>query len=106
MSAFADALSSAIQRRPALLQLATGLARRISPVWVVGHSVIALGSDAVREVFERANDFELGPIGAPKMLMGPFLLGMDPRQQYLEESKHLGQVLEGLQDRLAEIARR
>src|SRR5262249_21482425 len=105
MSAFQDALSSEIQRRPALLQLATGLARRISPVWVFGHTVVSLGSDAVREVFDRADEFELGPVAHHKMLLGPFLLGMDPRQQYLDERKLLGEVLERLQPRLEEIAR-
>ena len=104
MSALLDAISTRIQRSPRALRLLSGLARRLDPVIVVRKRVFVLGADAVREVLARASDFELGPVGAPKMLMGPFLLGMDPREQYLSERRLLGEVLTSLQPTLGKVA--
>ena len=104
MSSFADVISQTVQRSPALLHSITGLARRIAPVFVAGRSVFVLGADEVREVFDRTGDFELAAVAHRKQLMGAFLLGMDPRPQYRDERKFLGDVLEGLKGELATIS--
>src|SRR5207302_8700518 len=52
----------------------------------------------------RGSDFELGPFGGPKMLMGPFLLGMDPREQYHRERDLLEEILGALVKPLKTIA--
>jgi cytochrome P450 len=103
MSAFLDAISTRIQRRPRVMQLGFGLARRGSPILVLGRNVVVLGADEVREALARSHDFELGPIGARKMLMGPFLLGMDPRRQYTLEREWLADLLQGLQGALEKV---
>jgi cytochrome P450 len=102
---FLDVISTWIERSPQALRLVSGLARRVAPVLVVRNQVFVLGADAVREALNRASDFEIGPFGAPKMLMGPFLLGMDPRQQYIEERRVLEEVLASVQLTLETVTR-
>src|SRR5262249_8551403 len=105
-SAIVDGVAAWVQRSPRALRLFSGLARRIAPILVPARQhAFVLGADEVRETLERASDFELGPFGGPKMLMGPFLLGMDPRQQYHDERAVLEQILASLRPRVTTIAR-
>jgi len=104
-SALLDGVAAWVQRSPRAMRLLSGLARRIAAIQVVKRKhVFVLGADAVRETLVRGSDFELGPFGGPKMLMGPFLLGMDPRAQYKHEHDLLGQILKLLLRHLTAIA--
>ena len=104
-SALLDGVAAWVQRSPRAMRLLTGLARRIAAIQVVKHKhVFVLGADEVRETLVRGSDFELGPFGGPKMLMGPFLLGMDPRAQYERERDLLRQILELLLSHVTAIA--
>lgn len=75
----------------------TGLLRRTRPILGAGRSYLVCKDADVREVLERGDDFELGPLNGPKMLCGEFLLGMDPCRQYHDEKDRLRQVLQQAQ---------
>lgn len=94
MSVGGTLLFNALQRRPALLLLVTGLLRRTRPILGAGRSYLVCKDADVREVLERGDDFELGPVNGPKMLCGEFLLGMDPSSQYHGEKRRVRQVLQ------------
>jgi len=72
----------------------TGIAQRIKPVWSLRKSTFVLGAAEVREVFRRADCFELGPVASEKMLSGKFLLGMDQWPVYVQDKDILRSVLD------------
>ena len=82
-----------LQRRPDLIRLLTGVLRRHKPIPGAGKTIFVLRDDDVREVLGRHDDFELGPPNGPKMLCGPFLLGMDAYPQYERERSVLEKAL-------------
>ncbi len=89
MSLVTDVVQITVQRRPLLLRTLLGLARRQKPVLRAGDTVLVTSADAVREVFERPDDFLFGHGNAPKMKLGPFLLGMDRSAVYEREKRAL-----------------
>jgi len=104
-SAILDGVAAWVQRRPRVMRLFSGLGRRVALILAVTRrNVLVLGADEVREALIRGGDFELGPFGGPKMLMGPFLLGMDPRQQYDDERALVERILGELLNRLRDVA--
>jgi cytochrome P450 len=68
------------------------LARAIAPGAAARRA--ALSARAVRDVFVRPNDFLMGYLNAPKLKLGPFLLGMDPGPRHAREKAELKRALE------------
>ena len=83
-----------LQRRPLWVRLIIGLARTVNPIIKLGDSLFVLRAPDVREILERASEFEIGFANSPKMLQGEFLLGMDPSwPRYHEYRRELADVL-------------
>lgn len=78
---------------PNVLLWILSLARRITPFLRFGNTVVILYADDIKEVLGRSNDFEVGPGTADKMLMGDFLLGMDPWLAYHKMHAQLHKIL-------------
>src|SRR5262245_63362774 len=98
-----------LQRNPNLLRLLTGFFQRTRPLLRAGNTIFVLRDDDAREVLSRDDDFEIGFPNAPKMKFGrsvPFLLGMDPGEQYHREKKVLAEVLEGARAHFKTVADR
>ena len=95
-----------LQRKPDLLRLLTGTFLRTSPLPGVGKTVFVLRDDDVREVLRRGDDFEIGVPNGPKMLCGPFLLGMDPGPPYRHEKKVLADALKAARPFFDGVVRR
>ena len=71
-----------INAHPLILASVFGLLRNHTPFVRLGKTVIVLRQDDIRDVLSRPADFELGAVAEHKMLMGPFLLGLDPWRFY------------------------
>jgi cytochrome P450 len=96
-----------LQRHPEAVPLLAGVVQRIRPILKLGSSYLVMRDADVREVLERRDDFELGPVNGPKMLDaigGPFLLGMDPSADYAAQKQHLAAALRGLGPSFPDIA--
>lgn len=90
---------------PLVLSSLFGLLRRIRPVLRVGQTLIVLRHDDIRDVLGRPQDFELGAVAEHKMLMGPFLLGLDPWRYYETMHHELRTVLQSHTVRARHLAR-
>lgn len=93
MSGVVDYLTRWTFRRPKVLLAITGIAQRIKPLFTLGKTTVVLRAVDVRDVFSRADIFELGPIGEGKMLSGKFLLGMDHWPICVQDKAHLQEIL-------------
>jgi cytochrome P450 len=96
MGWLSDSLITYVQRTPRLIRALTGLPQRLNPIFRLGKSTIVLKADDVREVLNRPDCFELGPTSRDKMLMGKFLLGMDPRPLYKSDKAALIRAIDTL----------
>ena len=94
MGSITEAVFLEVQRRPFLFRNALDLLRRWQgPVAGTGKLYVVLGADRVREVLKRPADFLSGPIYAPRLKLGPLILGMDVSPRYRKEHEILGRAL-------------
>ncbi len=89
MGAIFELLSLEAQRRPFLLRNVLGTMRRWAPVSKFGKIVFALSAAAVDEAYGRPQDFVNGPVYAPKLKLGPMILGLDPSVAYTAQRRLL-----------------
>jgi cytochrome P450 len=107
MGWLSDSLIAYVQRRPRVIRALTGLPQRLNPIFRLGSNTFVLKADDVREVLDRTDCFELGPVAREKMLMGKFLLGMDPRPLYKSDKAALIRSIDTLASkRLEKTSRR
>lgn len=92
-----------LRRHPGLHRVLFGLLRRHAPVSRRGAFAIVTGAGHVHEVLNRKNDFLLAPINQHKVLVGDFLLSLDPGPQYDREKAIVHSVFP--RGRVAEIER-
>jgi cytochrome P450 len=92
-----------VPRHALLLRTGLGLAREIRPVARLGSTVLVTSSEAVREVLGREQDFLSGVLYAPKMKLGPFVLGMDKTERYLAERAALVRALDNKADTFSQL---
>jgi cytochrome P450 len=92
-----------VPRHAVLLRTGLGLAREIRPVARLGSMVLVTSSEAVREVLGREQDFLSGVLYAPKMKLGPFVLGMDKTDRYLAERAALVRALDNKADIFSQL---
>jgi len=92
-----------VPRHTVALRTGLGLAREFRPVLRLGNNVFVTSADAVREVLAREQDFLSGVLYAPKMKLGPFVLGMDKTDQYLAERAALVRALNDKATRFAQL---
>jgi cytochrome P450 len=78
-----DWATLAIQRHPHVLRTGLDAAEYLVPERF--RARLPSTAAAVRETFARPEDYWLGYLNAPKMKVGPFLLGMDPDTRYADE---------------------
>jgi cytochrome P450 len=98
-----ELIAQYVPRHPVLLRTGLGLAREFRPVLRLGNNVFVTSSSAVREVLAREDDFLSGVLYAPKMKLGPFVLGMDKSGQYLAERAALVRALKDKGNSFSEI---
>jgi cytochrome P450 len=98
-----ELLALHVPRHSAWLRTGLGLARELRPVLRVGNQVLVTGAEPVREVLGRDQDFLSGVLYAPKMKLGPFVLGMDKSDQYLAERAALMRALHDKAERFAAL---
>ena len=72
-------------RRPHLLRVISGAARRWTPSFSAPGFMLLSRADDVREVFLRGDDFLLSPVNERKILSGDFVISLDPSAQYHDE---------------------
>lgn len=72
---------------PRLLRPMFAVLRRVAPVLVVGHQVVVSRDRDVRDALSRPEDFTISQVNAANIDRhdGPFILGMDPSEQYTRE---------------------
>lgn len=96
-----------VNKSPRTVVSLMSLVGRFSPLISLGSSLFVLRADDIKEVLGRPDDFEVGPVAGKKMLLGPFLLGMDPWPEYVDMHGELRkinvQTLDGIQHRRAFI---
>lgn len=88
--------------------------QRRARVWRAGKVTIVTGAHHVREVLARDDDFLLGPINQHQVLVGDFLLSLDPGPQYQTEKMLVRRAfpskrvprMERMTERLARFAAR
>jgi len=87
-----DAATLLLQRNPASLRVGLGLARRVLPSRL--RRQLITSHAAVTETFARADELRMGQLNAPKLKLGPFVLGMDPPdERYAFEKQALSAAL-------------
>jgi len=91
MGLIAEWLTQELQRHPVPLRVMLRLLDKLTPDAINGR--VAIKSDAVREVFERPDEFLMGYLNAPKLKLGNFLLGMDPGPTHAHEKALLKAAL-------------
>ena len=91
MRLFLDWFTLTIQRHPAPLRSVLRVMDKVAPAALRRRALA--NARAVHAVFERPEDFLMGIGNAPKLKLGPFLLGMDPGPQYDREKRLLTQAL-------------
>jgi cytochrome P450 len=92
-----DAFFAGLQRRPFTLRNALRVLHSMNgPVLSMGGDTFVVGAAQVREVFRRPMDFTSGPIYAPRLKLGPLLIGLDPSERYANERHILETVLQPL----------
>lgn len=82
-----------LQRHPTLVRNSVRALQAVRPKAV---SYLVTGAKAVHEIFDRPEDFLMGYLNAPKLKLGPFLLGMDPGAQHRDERALLVDALRDL----------
>jgi cytochrome P450 len=94
MGSITEAVQLEVQRRPFLFRNGLDLARRLGgPIVGAGSFYVVLSADRVREVLGRPADFLSGPIYAPRLKLGPLILGMDVSERYVDEKNILAHAL-------------
>jgi cytochrome P450 len=88
-----------LQRHPTFVRHAVRVVEAIVPRGAPMGFVT--GAKGVHEVFSRPDDFLMGYLNAPKLRLGPFLLGMDPCPQHRDEREYLERTLNQSRVRLA-----
>jgi cytochrome P450 len=98
-----ELIAAYLPRHALLLRTGLGLAREFRPVLRIGNNVFVTSAAAVREVLSREQDFLSGVLYAPKMKLGPFVLGMDKSERYLAERAALVRALDVKAERFSRI---
>lgn len=98
--------SSFMNSYPRLALSMLSLARRLSPFISFEDSLVVLRADDIKEVLKRSSDFEAGPVASAKMLLGPFLLGMDPWPAYDDMHSELDDILKNRENFARGIVRK
>ena len=93
-----------INAHPLILASVFGLLRNHTPFVRLGKTVTVLRQDDIRDVLSRPADFELDAVAEHKMLMGPFLLGLDPWPFYTAAKFELTAVLDNHHERARALA--
>ena len=89
-----DWFTQEIQRHPHGLRFALRWLDALAPRAVAGRA--AISGKAVREVFERPDEFLMGHLNKPKLKLGDFLLGMDPGPAHSHEKPQLQAALDAV----------
>lgn len=89
LSAIVDRAVLSLQRHPTWLRNAVRLVGGVGRIEALRRSHFAVSNSAVREIFDRPQDFLLGYRNERKLMLGPFLLGMDPGPRYVCEKEAL-----------------
>jgi cytochrome P450 len=92
MGLITELLTQEIQRHPVPLRVMLRLFDKLVPAPLNGR--VAIKANAVREVFARPDEFLMGYLNAPKLKLGPFLLGMDPGPTHASEKAQLQAALD------------
>ncbi|MEY4578231.1 MAG: hypothetical protein RL701_2934 [Pseudomonadota bacterium] len=102
LQALIDWATLAIQRHPQVLRVGLSVAEYVVPERF--RAKLPSSAAAVRETFARPDDYWLGYLNAPKMKVGPFLLGMDPDPRYASERAALVAALAAAPQQAARYA--
>ena len=98
-----ELLALQIQPHATLLRTGLGLTRELRPVLRIGDLLLVTSAATVREVLGREQEFLSGVLYAPKMKLGPFVLGMDKTDQYLAERAALVRSLRDKADQFSQL---
>lgn len=93
-------------RQHRVLRWVFGILRQFTPFLQFGNTLVILRAEDIKEAFSRPEDFEIGPGVEQKMLLGEFLLGMDPWPAYFEMHGQLTDILDKRVDFAQACARR
>jgi cytochrome P450 len=85
-------ISVTLQRRPLALRSFLRVSQTLTPR-LLRNKLVVTGA-GVREVFDRAQDFQVGCTIAPKLKVGKFLLGMDVGPRHAQEKRALVRALD------------
>ncbi len=96
MSWFSERSAMKFLQQPKFMRGLLGLAQRLNPIFSVGSTTVLTHAEDIRESLERTCDFEYDPYNRNRMLMGPFLLALNPYPVNKEEKKFLGGLLSTL----------
>ena len=96
MSWFSERAAMKFLQQPKLMRGLLGLAQRLNPIFSVGSTTVLTNAEDIRESLERSCDFEYDPYNRNRMLMGPFLLALNPYPVNEEEKEFLGGLLSTL----------